>query len=577
MKNKAKAPVVAAKPLFQPGGFVREQARLGLDGTPGPKFADVYELDSKPLGEGRYSEVYAATNRITGARRAVKTARRRSASSTKIVEHGMECPGRLARHEADILKRMDHPNVIKLFEIYEEEDAVHLVLELCEGSDVLERILVSKGRLPEHEISLLFVQMLFATWHLHSRGVVHRDLKPEHFLFTRREPDRDPLPPRNASLKVIDFGLSHLAHANFVPLGGTPQFMPPEIINGMAPSQAVADRVDMWALGVVMHAMLVGHYPSPHLTDKMQTQYFAKSAWSTTSKECLDLLGSMLRQNPDSRPTVAKALQHPWVKNAISARGLPSDGLVSSLPAAIKSYAATPGLQKLVLLATAKDSDDFDYYGLRMIFQALLSNGGGGLTKEAMQAIAERDGPWSKIAGAIAQSSIRFGASGAGDDNALDWTEFMASALLMTASGAAKAAPISPDLPPLKEDVVWRSFDLLSLSSGEITGITLKRLLAFCPPGPKGGLGLPEEEAQKMNDEEDFERARGALAPPEALDRLIVELYPETGCVRKSECMALLRGEAKPPPKSSGGGVFACFKCGKAPAGDAGLPKGDRV
>merc|ERR1719277_1023547 len=121
----------------------------------------------------------------------------------------MEDPAALARHEAAILQRLDHPNIVRLFEAIEEPHAVHLVLELCEGGDVLERILAKHGRLPEDEIAALFAQMLFAVWHLHANGVVHRDLKPEHFLFTRREPAREPLPPEVASVKIIDFGLSH--------------------------------------------------------------------------------------------------------------------------------------------------------------------------------------------------------------------------------------------------------------------------------------------------------------------------------------------------------------------------------
>jgi len=589
----------ARKPLFQPGGYVREQVHVTADGEPVPRFSDVYTLDEQPLGEGRYSRVYAATHRGTGARRAVKTAMRRG-PNTKIVDLGMECPGRLARHEADILKGLDHPNVIRLYEVYEEAEAVHLVLELCEGSDVLERILVSKGRLPEHEIGQLFVQMLYAVWHLHCRGVVHRDLKPEHFLFTRREPDREPNPPKFSSLKVIDFGLSHLAGANFVPLGGTPQFMPPEIINGQAPSQELSDRVDMWALGVVLHAMLVGHYPSPHLTDKTQAQYFAKSAWSSISKECLDLLGQLLRQAPANRPTVAQALQHPWAQNAATARGLPNDAMVARIPSAVRAYSAAPALQKLALIATAHDLDDFDYYGLRLIFQALLVSSEGKLTKQALRAIADRDGPWSKVASALAQGSSDvspsgpISASGGGSEIAFDWKELLAAAALGGAPEAAKAAPGSKNgsgagasgggaaggLPRLNEDAVWRAFDLLSLSTGEISGATLRRLLAYKPPGPKGGLGIRQEAAEDKDSglydrlydqrpeiaqsEAEFEAAAGALAGPEALERAVWEYFPRTEAVPRSQFLAVVTGEVKPQQRSAaggGGGLLACFKC----------------
>lgn len=546
---KQPKPPAPAPPLAQPGAYVREQARVAAEGQPPPKFSDLYSLDEQPLGEGRYSRVYAATHRGTGARRAVKTAIRRG-PNTKIVDIGMECPGRLARHEADILKGLDHPNVIRVYEVYEEADAVHLVLELCEGSDVLERILVTNGRLPEHEISLLFVQMLFAVSHLHSRGVVHRDLKPEHFLFTRREPELLPGPPKQAALKVIDFGLSHDADAAFVPLGGTPQFMPPEVIQGRAPNQDVADRVDMWALGVVLHAMLVGHYPSPHLTDKSQTQYFAKSAWSACSKQVLDLLGQMLRQASANRPTSAAALQHPWAQAAIAARGLPSDDLVAALPAAIKAYYSAPGLQKLALMATAHDLDDFDYYGLRVLFQMLLQSGDAKLTQKSLQAIADRAGPWSHVAAALAGGSAehsRVCGSGAADV-ACDWTDLLAAAAL--AGGKAS----KDGLPKLNEDACWRAFDVLSLSSGEISGGSLRRLLAYQPTGP---IEKPDEGGRA-----------GEYAPPEALDRLVRELFPRSEIVPRAQFVPMLLGEFKPQRQGDGASLLSCFRCPRAKADD---------
>eukprot|EP00404_Azadinium_spinosum_P004819 CAMPEP_0180473442 /NCGR_PEP_ID=MMETSP1036_2-20121128/30158_1 /TAXON_ID=632150 /ORGANISM="Azadinium spinosum, Strain 3D9" /LENGTH=221 /DNA_ID=CAMNT_0022480717 /DNA_START=64 /DNA_END=725 /DNA_ORIENTATION=- len=214
--------------LQEPGGLVRLHGSQGNGSKGGGRgiMAETYD-QALELGEGRYSHVFQATHRKTGARRAVKTAERLG-PKTEIADLGLECPARLAKHEADILRCLDHPNIIRLYEVIEEQKAVHLVLELCEGGDVLERILVTAGRLPEAEIASLFVQMLFAVWHLHIHGVVHRDLKPEHFLFARREPDREPLPPVVAGMKLIDFGLSHRQGLRYAPVGGTPQFMSPE-------------------------------------------------------------------------------------------------------------------------------------------------------------------------------------------------------------------------------------------------------------------------------------------------------------------------------------------------------------
>jgi len=524
----------AMPPLYEAGAYIREHARVAKTlNKPVPKFSDLYTRDEKPLGEGRYSSVYCAMHKETKARRAVKTAFRRG-PRTKIVDLGMECPGRLARHEADILKSLDHPNVVRIYEIFEEEEAVHLVLELCEGSDVLERILATKGRLPEEEIGFLFIQMLFATWHLHSRGVIHRDLKPEHFLFTRHEPDRAPHPPRQASLKVIDFGLSHRATAAFVPLGGTPQFMAPEIINGRAPEKEVADRVDMWALGVVLHAMLVGHYPSPHLTDASQKQYFAKPSWSAISANCLDLLGLMLRQGAADRPTAESALKHPWAVKMISMRGNIDNDLVGALPPFVRSYALAPGLQRLSLVVTSHDLDDFDYFNLRCVFQNMLSRAEGVLNTAGLQKNVQAGGVESKIAAEFLKSMKPLGAAGGDGTTILDWTEFLAVAAHM---GFSKAHTTS--LPKLAADCgpAFRAFELLAQSSSEISGSSLYTMFLPAPPEPEAGPEAPVP-----------------VGPDIAVyDDLVEELFPK-GCSWQ-DFQVLLQGEAKPRKA----GCFPCF------------------
>mmetsp|Transcript_64753 Transcript_64753/g.162952 ORF Transcript_64753/g.162952 Transcript_64753/m.162952 type:complete len:574 (-) Transcript_64753:107-1828(-) len=568
---KAQAKKQPAKPFCQPGGCIREQAHVFPDGQP-PKFKDLYELDKDPLGEGRYSRVYAATHKVTRARRAVKTAMRRGQNT--IADVGMECPGRLARHEADIIKSLDHPNVIRLYEVYEEEEAVHLVLELCEGSDVLERIVVSKGRLTEHEISLLFIQMLYSVWHLHSRGVIHRDLKPEHFLFTRKEKTPEYHPPRLAALKVIDFGLSHLAGANFVPLGGTPQFMPPEIINGQVPDSGAADRVDMWALGVVLHAMLVGHYPSPHLKDETQAQYFSKSAWSSTSRGCLDLLGQLLRQKGASRPTVFEALQHPWAQAAHKARGEPSPGLVQSLPHALEAYSKSPGLRKLAMCAVAHELDDYDFYSFRVLHQVLLLNGSRGcLNKKELDELEKKNPELKKVVSTLsAGHGDPVSASGAGPDAVYDWTEILAAGAIIGTSEAV----LEPDKAKVKLDMAWSAFDLLSLSSEEITADTLRRLMAYKAPGPRGGFGLKEAERERQNDEEGAKEAEAAavaagqdaLAAPEEFDKLVEEYFPKEKAIPWPEFWAIMTGKLEPEPK--GLGRLCCWsrkKC-KEPTDD---------
>mmetsp|Transcript_44078 Transcript_44078/g.136584 ORF Transcript_44078/g.136584 Transcript_44078/m.136584 type:complete len:610 (-) Transcript_44078:310-2139(-) len=501
----------------------------------------VYDVDDEALGEGRYSRVFGATHRATGARRAVKTADKQGVW-TQYVDLGMECPGRLACHEAEILKRLDHPNVIRILEVYEEKNSVHLVLELCEGGDVLERILVSNGRLPESDIATLFAQMLFAVSHLHQNGVVHRDLKPEHFLFTRREPAVEPRPPQEATMKLIDFGLSHKVGVTFAPEGGTPQFMSPEAKSGHVP-QDLADRGDMWSLGVVLHAMLVGHYPSPHLTDQKQGKYFAQPSWKGVSSTGIDLIGLLLRQAPSSRPTAADALKHPWSKQAIAKTVTPPEPLLRGTALAIKSYIGANALRKLALLAAAREVDDRDVTGLRQALQTLELRCEGQLARKSLLRAAGADGALGEGANALFRSFDAI--VGEGGSGILGWTEMVAlylSSAPTSKEAASKASGTGP-VPLLRDEACWRAFDLLSQSGGTVTAPVLDQLLGKPRASGSSSAGPDGRTAAAGN-------GNGHVAPggeTAMLQRLVTEVFPSGG-FNYTDFLRLVSGQLQRKP-----------------------------
>jgi calcium-dependent protein kinase len=247
---------------------------------------DVYELDKQPLGRGSYGEVWGATHRQTGARRAVKSVDKMIVAKTR---------SDFLRRELDILRQLDHPNILRLYEAFEDHDAIFLVLELCEGGDLLERVAAPHDQMPEREAAVLLMQMLGAIQHLHLHGVIHRDVKPENFLFTRREPEREPLPPEVGPMKLIDFGLSRRlsreSGVTMTPKIGTTEYMAPEAFNGQV-AEKQADRIDMWSLGVVLHTMLTGHFPSPRLAKEPPTEYLSTPYWNRFSAGVRDLLAS---------------------------------------------------------------------------------------------------------------------------------------------------------------------------------------------------------------------------------------------------------------------------------------------
>lgn len=489
-----------ARPLYDSGSLVLVRG-VGEDGRstgPGPPvlFADVYAMDPKPLGRGSYGEVTGATHRRTRARRAVKTVGKAGLKRSFV------------RREVDILRRLDHPNIVRLYEAIEDESTIYLVLELCEGGDLLERVAVARERLPEREAAVLLSQMLGAVQHLYLRGIVHRDLKPENFLFTRREPEREPHPPEVAPVKLIDFGLSRRlgfeVGMRMTPKIGTTEYMAPEAFAGRV-NAVLADRTDMWSIGVILHVIFIGHFPSPRLAEQSTEEYLSLPWWSRVSPTGRDLLGQLLRQDPAQRPTVTAALKHPWLAAASKWNTLE---MATGIPAAVRAVSSMSDLRRLALIAAAREIDDRDACGVRKLFQTLELECDGALTRSALERVAWLPGPVGATATELAHAFDTIDSDGS---QTIDWTELLACALGAVADGGAKLdggdeAEESPsqrstgsptgrprpsrELLFLREEACWRAFDLLSLGTGMVTGVTLSQLLdSQAPATARGGGG----------------------------------------------------------------------------------------
>jgi len=165
---------------------------IDLGGTRGERKGDIsekYEL-LYVIGKGAYGEVRKIKNKVNGELRAVKII---SKSKCQTTDNYFE--------EFEILKKLDHPNVLKLYEFYQDESTYYVVTELCEGDDLLSKICSSKKQFGEREISLIMRQIFSAVNYCHKNRIVHRDLKPENILFVDN---------KSLNLKVIDFGRSKL-------------------------------------------------------------------------------------------------------------------------------------------------------------------------------------------------------------------------------------------------------------------------------------------------------------------------------------------------------------------------------
>ena len=215
----------------------------------------------------------------------------------------------LLRRELEILRLADHPNIVKHFETYEDEKYFHLVMELCTGGDVLDR-LFSSGSISEETVSSLIRTLLMAVNHLHGLGIIHRDIKLENILYGSPDSDSD--------VKIIDFGMSNRLQPGFHQLHsmvGTPYYLAPEVLSG-----TYGKECDVWSLGVVTYVFLCGRQPfqATELKDIFQKIINAEftyegQEWESVSENAKDLITRMMKADPRNRITIDQALRHPWL------------------------------------------------------------------------------------------------------------------------------------------------------------------------------------------------------------------------------------------------------------------------
>lgn len=213
------------------------------------------------------------------------------------------------KYEIDILITLDHPNIIKCYETFEETDLIHIVMEYLRGGELME-ILPNSGSLDEPTVLLYARSMLMAVNYIHQIGIVHRDLKPENFLFGQSKSPED--------LKLVDFGLSNKFSNKFQKLHstvGTPYYIAPEVLKGNYDS-----KCDMWSIGVILFLMLSGEIPfyAENVNEvfkkiELGAYHMKRSSWSGINEETRHLVTRLLCLNVHDRLSASEALMHPAI------------------------------------------------------------------------------------------------------------------------------------------------------------------------------------------------------------------------------------------------------------------------
>ena len=277
-------------------------------GTP---IEDVYAgvHDGPILGSGLTGHVRRITHRQTHQPFALKVLDLTSLVESQLLD---------LRQEIFILCQLDHPNIVTLEEVYESDTHIYLVQELCCGGELFDCLEEQpEYHYTEAETKELIRQMLCAVRYLHSKGIIHRDLKLENFLFTHKG-GKHPL------LKMIDFGLSKFFCYGEVQCDtvGTPYTVAPEVIHG-----SYDERCDMWGVAVLCYVLLSGETPfggddptripmSQVKHNILQGRYAFEPhhIWKHVSADAHAFIESLLVLDPKERPTARMAQQHPWFK-----------------------------------------------------------------------------------------------------------------------------------------------------------------------------------------------------------------------------------------------------------------------
>eukprot|EP00930_Biecheleria_cincta_P071180 TRINITY_DN58700_c0_g1_i1.p1 TRINITY_DN58700_c0_g1~~TRINITY_DN58700_c0_g1_i1.p1 ORF type:complete len:636 (+),score=98.98 TRINITY_DN58700_c0_g1_i1:95-2002(+) len=283
-----------------------------------------YDVDSLVLGKGTYGVVKRATIRFTGAQRAIKFISKEASKETM---------GNL-KSEIDICKMLDHPNVVKLYEVFEDAEHLYLVMELCTG-DHLFSLLRNTATMMEGNAALAMRQIFRGVAYMHACYVCHRDLKPQNILVTRSDLSKD-----SNSLRISDFGLSCVFEPGqyLTAQVGTTAYMAPQVLE-----RKYDQACDIWSCGVILHVLLCGYLPflgadatkeSIRKSIKKAKLRLTGTHWADLSHICVEIVGELLKVNPSQRLTAKGALDHKWLQSTSKkddAPASPTKSILSSL------------------------------------------------------------------------------------------------------------------------------------------------------------------------------------------------------------------------------------------------------
>jgi calcium-dependent protein kinase len=463
------------------------------------KIDEHFEMDTE-IGTGGYGTVHKAKDKRTGSVRALKCMLKGAVKDTEMFR---------LRREIDIMLALDHPNIVKLFQVFEDCRCIYLVLELCQGGELFD-IIQSRGFLSEPDSACIMQQILRAVHYMHQNGVCHRDLKPENFLFLNKSSSIAENP-----LKVIDFGLAHEFRkgqnqkCGFSTQAGTLYYVAPEVLKG----EAYGPACDYWSCGVMLYVLISGLLPFKKKSEAETTMKvmsgkftFPEKRFGNVSNEAKDLITRLLKLNPKERCTAEEALADSWTESQAprATRVSINQSVVSSM----RSFNVANKLKKAALNVAARQVDFAKVEELRNIFLALDKNGNGSINgAELAEGLKTAN---------LDTSDLEEIVNGLDSDNSgeVDYTEFLAASMNARQN--------------FMESHCWAAFRVFDLNDdGAISPEELKAVLS------SQGSSICNKNIEEIMEEVDTNK---------------------DGQIDFPEFMNMLQG---PPPAKTGGGMFS--------------------
>ncbi|XAR73072.1 Non-specific serine/threonine protein kinase [Bertholletia excelsa] len=374
-----------------------------------PNIRDLYTVGQK-LGQGQFGTTFLCTEISTGIEYACKSISKRKLISKEDVED--------VRREIQIMHHLaGQNNVVTIKDAYEDPVYVHIVMELCSGGELFDRI-IQRGHYSERKAAELTKIIVGVVEACHSLGVMHRDLKPENFLLVDKDND--------FSLKAIDFGLSVFFKPGqvFTDVVGSPYYVAPEVL-----LKHYGPEADVWTAGVILYILLSGLPPfwaetQQGIFDAVLKGHidFESEPWPRISESAKDLIRKMLSSRPSERLTAHEVLCHPWIcENGVA----PDKALDPAVLSRMKQFSAMNKLKKLALRVIAESLSEEEIAGLKEMFKAMDTDNSGSITFDELKAGLSRYGSTLK------DTEIRdlMDAADVDNDGTIDYGEFIAATI----------------------------------------------------------------------------------------------------------------------------------------------------